>query len=89
MNIIKRVFLALNQSTCLIITGQNDFTLSGYSYVRAVRDGKPLCMDIVDALFFWQEGHCKNAFLWEMRSTRTLFNKFRWILESIGEEDEH
>ncbi len=80
MNIFKRLFLAVNQSICLLITGQNDFTLSGYSYVRAVRDGKPFCMEAVDRLFFWEDEHCRNAFVWEMREANKLLRKYSALL---------
>ena len=67
-----RLWLALNQGTCLILTGQNDFTISGWSYVRKMEKGKPRWANFVDWLFFWQDEHCKHAFLWEWQSSRKL-----------------
>ena len=70
-----RFWLAINQSTCLIITGKNDFTISGWSYLRNVNDKKPRWNAFVDWLFktfAGQDEHCKHAFLWEWQSSRKL-----------------
>jgi hypothetical protein len=76
MNIVLRTLLALDQGACLIITGQNDFTLSGWAYLRAVNDDKTTFMRLIDKLFFWQPEHCKHAFIWEMSEARKLAAKY-------------
>ncbi len=73
--LLFRFWLALNQSTLLIITGQNDFTISGWSYMRKVNDGKPRWNVFVDWLFHTfakQTHHCQHAFLWEWQSARRI-----------------
>ena len=77
MNIGIRFLLAVNQSTCLIITGQNDFTISAWSYVRAIRQNKTGFKKFVDWLFFWQEEHCKNALIWELQEASKLIRDYR------------
>ena len=67
-SILLRFWLALNQSTCLMITGQNDLTISGWSYLRFVYEGKPRWNDFVNWLFKTfknQDDHCLHALRWE------------------------
>ncbi len=72
MNIFMRVWLAINQGVCLIVTGQNDMTISGWSYYRHIEHGKSNMYHFVNYLFFWQEDHCKSALIWEYRKAREL-----------------
>ena len=78
-NIPLRFWLALNQSTCLICTGQNDLTISGWSYVRATRkeDPKPRWANFVDWLFFWQEDHCLHALRWEYQQAQIMQHTYK------------
>ncbi len=75
MNIFMRVTLAVNQSVCLIITGQNDLTISCWSYLRHIEHGKSWWFNFVNGLFFWQEDHCLMAFNWELNSAKKLHYK--------------
>jgi len=77
---LLRFWLALNQSTLLMVTGQNDLTISGWSYIRKVEQGKPRLAKFVDWLFFWQEDHCLHALRWEyeqaVKHQRRLHNAY-------------
>jgi len=75
MNIFKRVLLAVDQGACLIITGQNDFTLSGWAYVRKVEKGKSFYNNAINKLFFWQPEHCANALVWEVNEAEKSLKK--------------
>lgn len=68
MNILMRGLLALDQGFCLIITGQNDLTISAWAYAKKVNDGVSFYNEAIDKLFFWQEEHCRNALIWEYQS---------------------
>ena len=68
MNIIKRLALAINQGFCLLITGQNDLTLSAWSQFQKTENNKLIYSKLVNKLFFWQEDHCAGAMRWEYRS---------------------
>lgn len=75
--IFLRFWLAINQSTCLMITGKNDFTISGWSYLRKIdKDNpRPRWANFVDWLFKTfknQDEHCKHAFLWEWQAARKI-----------------
>jgi hypothetical protein len=74
MNILMRLALSIDQGACLIITGQNDFTISGWAFIKR-SEGKPVYSKIINKLFFWQKDHCKAAFMWEIRSAKALYTK--------------
>ena len=79
MNILMRPVLAINQGICLMVTGQNDMTISGWSYVRHFTEGKSGMCKFVDWLFFWEEEHCKNALKWEYKKAGELQSKLHPI----------
>lgn len=56
--------LTLDQFANVLLLGYADETISARLY-RAHRDGRVLgriFMPVVDALFFWQDQHCKRAY---------------------------
>ncbi len=77
MNILMRPLLAIDQGFCLIITGQNDLTISAWAYAKKINDGVSFYNDAIDKLFFWQEEHCKNALIWEYQAAIDQQRKFR------------
>jgi hypothetical protein len=81
MNIAMRVLLAVDQGLCLITTGQNDFTISAWAYVRTHKHGKSGWNKFIDSLFFWQDSHCEHAFLWEWESAKQMCEKFDVLYE--------
>lgn len=80
MNIIKRFAIAANQSVCLIFTGRNDLTLSGRAHIKHVKQGKSNWRTFVNAIFFWQEDHCKSAFEWEVRPAKNMYHKYKHLI---------
>jgi hypothetical protein len=86
MNIILRVLLALDQSACFIVTEQNDFTISGWAYIRKVEDKKPWWNNFVNTLFFWQTEHCKHAFMWEWQEAAKLCERHDHLYEKTHME---
>jgi hypothetical protein len=86
MNIVSRVLLAIDQGACLLLTGQNDFTLSGWSYLRKVQKGKPFCNNAVNAIFFWEKNHCANALIWEVNSAEAILREYHKEREEAREE---
>ncbi len=79
MNIFMRVWLAINQGVCLIVTGQNDMTISGWSYYRHYTRNKSGMYKFVNKLFFWQSDHCRDALIWEYKKAGELQAKLHPI----------
>jgi hypothetical protein len=77
MDIFKRVLLAANQAACLILTGQNDLTISAWAYVKKIEDDKHFCNNAINKLFWWQPNHCKNALIWEIEEARKQQERFK------------
>jgi hypothetical protein len=64
------IFIAIDQFFTTLIGGYPDETLSSYAYRMELQEapiGKYV-RPFIDALFFWQEGHCKMA--WESERLR-------------------
>jgi hypothetical protein len=75
MNIFMRVLLAVDQGACLILTGQNDLSLSAWAYAKKIEDGVFIYNDVINKLFFWQKEHCKEALKWEYQEAAKLKSK--------------
>ena len=62
---IDQVF---NVITCIITfkKGWADETLSAAAY-RESKSGRRFCEKFINTLFFWQNEHCKNAYLSELQ----------------------
>lgn len=61
--------IALDQTGNALLGGWADETLSSRAY-RADRDGRlfgRIFRPLIDALFFFEKEHCKNAYLSEIR----------------------
>lgn len=85
MNIIKRVALAVNQGFCLVLTGQNDLTLSAWSYCKKVEENKPIYSKVVNKIFFWQEDHCAGATRWEYRAAQKQLKRLEFAYRKANE----
>lgn len=83
-----RVLLAADQAACLIITGQNDFTLSGWAYLQRKNGGKNLWANLIDRFFYWHKNHCLNAFIYEWNESSHLEDKWRKQYEEACQERE-
>lgn len=65
-----QVLIALDQLANTLLAGFADETISSRAY-RAFVDGKTRWpMRLIDALFFWQEAHCKESYLSELARTQ-------------------
>lgn len=59
---IKNVLIGVDQLATTLIGGYPDETLSSYAW-RLERQGKffGFWRRVIDAIFFWQDGHCERA----------------------------
>lgn len=83
-----RALLAADQGACLLLTGQNDFTISGWAYLQKVEKGKSFYNDMINRIFFWQDEHCKNALIWEVESAKEIHARYVKIYEDALNNDE-
>ena len=56
-----QILVALDQLANTLLGGWSDETLSSRAHRRRL-DGKPGVAWVIDKLFFWQEGHCEEAY---------------------------
>ena len=65
---IVHLLIALDQLGTAILGGWPDETMSSYAF-RLDMQGKPFgfMRRVIDALFFWDDDHCRKAWLAEMR----------------------
>ena len=64
---VFEVLVALDRMVNACIGGRADETLSSRAH-RMREKGQPVwgwTADAIDALFFWQNGHCRQSFEWE------------------------
>lgn len=63
---IVNVLVGLDQLGTAIVGGYPDETLSSYAH-RLYMQGKPMGWTryVINWLFFWQDDHCYEAYLWE------------------------
>lgn len=64
---VLQVLVALDQLVTALLGGWADETLSSYAW-RLDQAGKPwgrVMRPLIDALFFWQRGHCRACYLAE------------------------
>lgn len=58
-----QVMVAVDQLVNTLLGGWADETLSARAYRHAeIKKDRRWPMRLIDALFFWQEGHCKQAY---------------------------
>lgn len=82
---IMRFLIALDVFLCHLLTGQNDMTISGYSYILH-RQGKSTPMKLIDWLFRvirGQQNHCKETFEWEMQQSREMLSDYGQYLDEF------
>lgn len=62
-----QVLVAVDQLINTLLCGYADETLSARAYRHAeIKKDRRWPMRLVDMLFFWQDGHCKSAYLSEI-----------------------
>lgn len=77
MTYAKKVFIAVDQLiNAVFLNGYPDETLSSRAWRWYRDDVFYLPMLIIDAIFFWQEEHCKSSYESE-RADRQLPPEFR------------
>lgn len=64
------------------ITYNSNETTSGAAYRRNI----VWLVNIIDALFFWQEDHCKKAAINEIKACKELLELYGYLIEHSGEE---
>lgn len=67
MNYMKRILVSVDQLLNVLAGGDEDETLSSRIYTNSIEKAGVwlLACKLVDACFFWQTNHCKQAFLFE------------------------
>ena len=66
---LTRVSAWLSQGVnCIILLGSEDMTVSARAYAFNWR----IAMRIINALFFWQENHCRLSFLRDVAHARKV-----------------
>lgn len=63
-----QVLIAIDQLFNTFVGGYADETLSSRAYRH--KDDKPWASKIINALFWWQNDHCKEAYESEMNRTQ-------------------
>lgn len=64
-----QILVAVDQLVNTLLCGKADETLSARAYRRKLR-GKPALAWIIDHIFFWQKGHCKEAYESELERSQ-------------------
>ena len=58
-----QILVAVDQLINALLCGYADETLSARAYRHAeIKKDRCWPMRLIDALFFWQDGHCKQAY---------------------------
>lgn len=66
-----QVLIALDQFVNTLLWGYADETLSARAYRHAeIKKDRRWPMQLIDALFFWQDEHCRQAYESEVRRTQ-------------------
>lgn len=64
---LHQVVIAIDQLVNALTGGWADETLSARAWRLRERRGWGIARRVIDALFFWQEGHCLDAWLYERK----------------------
>lgn len=56
-----QILVAIDQLINTLFGGFADETISSVAHRRRLR-GKPMMASLIDWLFFWQKGHCQQAY---------------------------
>lgn len=69
MNWLIQTLIAFDQLVNALLAGFADETLSSRAHRMAVKRQRYWCWTaaVIDALFFWQQNHCKKAYESERR----------------------
>ena len=64
----KQFLIAVDQVFNTLLGGMADETLSARAY--RTRETNPRRMRVIDALFFWEDGHCYKSWLSEVERSQ-------------------
>lgn len=71
MEHLKQVLIALDQLANAILGGWADESLSARAYrLSKSSTGWGVVKSVIDALFFWEVGHCRAAYISEKNRTQ-------------------
>lgn len=63
---LLNILIAFDQLVNTILTGYPDETLSARAYRLDIERNRKWPRVIIDGLFFWQNGHCEQAYIAEL-----------------------
>lgn len=63
----KQVMIAFDQLANAVAAGWADETISARAYRQRAKPRWKRAMRFIDAMFFWQRDHCRNAYLGEIK----------------------
>lgn len=63
---LKQLLIAIDQVANTLLGGMADETLSARAHRQRMR-GRPAMARFINALFFWQADHCRDAYESEQR----------------------
>lgn len=63
---LKQLLIAIDQVANTLLGGMADETLSARAHRQRMR-GRPAMARLINALFFWQADHCRDAYESEQR----------------------
>jgi hypothetical protein len=75
MNYIYAVVIALDQLVNALIVGDPDEMISARAHRETSRCWA-IAEQVIDKVFFWQQEHCKNAYLYERKVTEEKFKSY-------------
>ena len=59
---------------CLLLGGHHDQTVSARAYVNRNRCGWGITYRIINALFFWQDSHCRESHSADVEFAKEVLN---------------
>lgn len=81
VNYIYEVLLAVDQLGNAILNGDEDMSISARSFVMDARGKRSWPRKFIDWMFFWQEDHCRNAFISEVEKRIAFLDRNLPLLE--------
>jgi len=61
---LRRIAAWLSQGVnCILLGGHHDVTVSARAYLSRNRRGWRLVYRVANAVFFWQDDHCRDSYL--------------------------
>ena len=74
------LLVSLSQLANTLMGGHPDMTISSAAWVRSQTGQGDRVRALMDALFWWEEGHCQESFERDVRFASRVFHWQRQIL---------